>query len=84
MWIYTHKTVMVSLPHETKPAVTPFCFYRFLILSRKSVKRVSQNLDNISFTSNYIKYLEFTTAVSTVLVTVLKMEDLKKKKKKKP
>lgn len=41
---------------------------------------MSQNLDNISFTSNYIKYLEFTSAVSTVLIIVLKMEDIFKKK----
>lgn len=48
---------MVSLPYKTKPG---FCFYRILFLPKKSVKRVSQNLDNISFTSNYIKYLELT------------------------
>lgn len=75
MWIYTHKTVMVSFPYETKPG---FCFYHILFLSRKICQRVSQNLDNISFTSNYIIYLGF-TAVSTVLIIVLKMEDIYKK-----
>lgn len=60
----------------------PFCFYRFLIFVQEICQRASQNLDNISFTSNYIKYLEFTTAVSTVLIIVLKMENLKKKKNK--
>lgn len=66
---------MVSFPYETKPG---FCFYHILVLSRKICPRVSQNLDNISFTSNYIKYLGF-TAVSNVLIIVLKMEDIYKK-----
>lgn len=55
MYIYTHKTVMVSLPCKTKPG---FCFY--LVSCLEICQRVSQNLDNISFTSNYIKYLELT------------------------
>lgn len=48
---------MVSLPYKTNPW---FLLLSYLVFVQEICQRVSQNLDNISFTSNYIKYLELT------------------------
>lgn len=55
--------------------------YQRFVFAQEICQRVSQDLDSISFTSNYNEYLEFTTAVSTVLIIVLKLADLKNKTK---
>lgn len=48
---------MVSLPYKTKPW---FLLLSYLVFVQEICQRASQNLDNIPFTSNYIKYLELT------------------------
>lgn len=67
MWTYTHRTPMWNQ--------TWFLLLSYLVFVQEMCQRVSQNLNNISFTSNNIKYLEL-TAISTVLIIVLKMEDI--------
>lgn len=72
---------MVSLPLRNQTWYHAFLLLSYLVFVQEICQIGSQNLDNISFTSNYIKYLEFTTAsLNCAYNSVKNGRHLKKKK----